>query len=862
MEGIKELGEIMKGGGISEKEDVIRNELGKIISETCKLMIDTEKVVRESLIKLFSYLFDNYFSGMIDEYLKLVIIHISNAMTHLRKDIRSNSLDFIDILLKHVQLNEFSEYLIENYLFLLQITSRTLNQQISSTSKPSFKSDSDHKLKKMKSNSQNLKLKILDSFLNFLKSFFQKRNEFFGISSLNRINVSNNIGSSDIIEFYFNCMKGGGEMRKGASLEASFSQFHANFNKKLNFDYFANQKIKKQQNYLRFGEIERKTGSGSASFDLHSGEKGKESGKGSGSRRKWCKLKNEAEIEEFLMEINPILIEYFLECSPSQLNINIQTNVSASAQNENLLILKSILNILAIIFKNIKSPLPSFYFLPSSSTPSFPTSNTASLSPSSSLPSPAGEFRERDLENSVKFQGIFDKLNKFVFVHFPFNDKMIAQSTGGGGGGLGGGGDRKKKNITNSLNKCISMIISKFFYFFTEENFHLLENLVDVIIYSLGNYENEKKENLAIYLNIFENFIFYMKNSIYAKHEVLLGLEKKIYLNFSEFYKKVSSNSEVKIVAVEFIGKIFNLKYKNQIEIEEKIEKEWILSFPKLLWKLKNKNEKVSALIFNILLDYSVNIKSPSSPSQSILDSLQSEFILFFHSTFKNQDVFGPFLTVSKEIQFKAVFLIFYFSKISVDLLNALVSCSKHSIFLLQRMQKGKVTTGEGSTQCLDLIIRILEIVSSKSVMGPQNETSVTIPQFISFLLNLLFSCTSCMNDNTSSPDTIAFTKSINDEILSWISCHLQSLPYSSNCYQIIGPIICYMIPRLTVVQRKYFLDLYSVSLLSALPNLHSDRTSYSIADVQSKLTAYVEGCLSSAEAVPVEHNNVVALFF
>ena len=70
------------------------------------------------LLGVLSFLLSQYSPNSFKPHLKLISIHICNGMTHLRKDIRSHSLEFIDLFNSRIPslMKEYSFEFIPNYL--------------------------------------------------------------------------------------------------------------------------------------------------------------------------------------------------------------------------------------------------------------------------------------------------------------------------------------------------------------------------------------------------------------------------------------------------------------------------------------------------------------------------------------------------------------------------------------------------------------------------------------------------------------------------------------------------------------------------------------------------------------------------
>ena len=70
-----------------------------ILEKIAPLLTDSESSVRKSVFILLKYLISNISTSQIEPFVPLLVAHTSSAMTHIRDDIRHDSLQFIDFFL-------------------------------------------------------------------------------------------------------------------------------------------------------------------------------------------------------------------------------------------------------------------------------------------------------------------------------------------------------------------------------------------------------------------------------------------------------------------------------------------------------------------------------------------------------------------------------------------------------------------------------------------------------------------------------------------------------------------------------------------------------------------------------------------
>ena len=149
-------------------------------------MADEEGAVRSTLLGVLSTLISSYPTHLMEPHLKLVTIYVCNGMTHLNKSIRAHSLEFLDLLTSHLPelMSQYTDQIIPNYIYLLVLASRSVNNTSQSSSAGSAPiasalanktkgGDEGSDTKGKKTGTTNMRLRVITSFLKYLKGIFR-----------------------------------------------------------------------------------------------------------------------------------------------------------------------------------------------------------------------------------------------------------------------------------------------------------------------------------------------------------------------------------------------------------------------------------------------------------------------------------------------------------------------------------------------------------------------------------------------------------------------------------------------------------------------------------------------------------------
>lgn len=111
---------------------------------------------------------------------------------------------------------------------------------------------------------------------------------------------------------------------------------------------------------------------------------------------------------------------------------------------------------------------------------------------------------------------------------------------------------------------------------------------------------------------------------------------------------------------------------------------QWILSFPQILWKLQDKNTTTTQLILTTLVELINRKRHDSEALHTSLQSLKDHLVPFFFTqvpatkTRKASNIYGPFVLLPEELQRLALQLVYYFDSLPAKLLKSLTACSRN----------------------------------------------------------------------------------------------------------------------------------------------------------------------------------------
>ena len=705
MEGIRELVELASRPDAT-REDPIKQELGRVLQSVCKLITDEEGSVRSTMVGVMSVLFTHYPATSIQPHLKLVGIYICNGMTHLQKGIRLQALEVLDLMTTHVPtlVVHLAAEFIPNYLYLLVLASRSVNnnvqssQQFASALANALQSNEGGK----KKGGNNLRLRVITSLLKFLRAFFrhsptqQQTPQHVPGEEDGNVRVWGMTGQNDATSF---------GPQGGQSTAAWIPQLLSSW-----------QEEKGSRETLPLSTIwQRKSASGLGRVRDASGDW-------------WHSLRDEEEINQFAMQVTPILVDYWMEALPTE-----YPNTT-----DNLLIMQHILEVLALIHTHC-----------------------------------------HDLHTHLQpaDRGVLSILQRYIFAHFPYQDRVIRLP-----------GEQRAVNLSDSFNHSVCLIAKRFLTVDAlEENW--TQRLMAYIVTSL----EEAHDGMQPLLALVEQF-FSLSLGQASQH--VPALTSQLWESFTAYYLALPVASSMKRSCLLFIQRILRLKYSLRESrmaatfVGRTIESQWLTSFPRLLFKLKGKTlQSTVHLILDILLEYAEHIHHPHA--QALFDQLQPRFHPFFYGSVGGKEFPGPFLKASADIQKKSLFVLFYFSRLTPCLLNALVKCCR---------QKGPALSN-------DVVGLLLEVVLLK-------RETLSVPEFLSFLLNMMRAVATQHEQWTPAQHQRAHQQV--EMVRTRMRLALHQLPYHARCVHILGPSVCYLfqeIREMNQVQRDSLLALYATAI-------------------------------------------------
>ncbi|KAJ1734974.1 hypothetical protein LPJ61_000793 [Coemansia biformis] len=112
---------------ISLHGDVLRSELGPIMENSLRLVVDNEPVVRRQLLKLYSEALPGIPARDLAPFVPLAVVYICSAMTHILEDIRTDAMKFLDLLadVAPESVAQLSPRILPNLLSLLETSTST-----------------------------------------------------------------------------------------------------------------------------------------------------------------------------------------------------------------------------------------------------------------------------------------------------------------------------------------------------------------------------------------------------------------------------------------------------------------------------------------------------------------------------------------------------------------------------------------------------------------------------------------------------------------------------------------------------------------------------------------------------------------
>lgn len=706
LEGLRELAELATRPDTT-REDPIKQELGRVLQSVCKLITDDEGSVRSTMVGVMSVLFTHYPASSLEPHLKLVGIYICNGMTHLQKSIRLQALEVLDLMTTHVPslvVHLASEF-VPNYLYLLVLATRSVNNSVQSSETFSTalagalqtaKSDA----AKKKAQGNNLRLRIVKSLLKFLRAFFRYSRETSGVQGVDE-------GSQQMVW-------GVQAQGDGASFGPQAGRQIAEWLPRV----LSQVREDTARETLALAQVwQRKSASAKGAVRDANGNW-------------WHTLRDEEEINQFALQLTPILVDYWMEALPTEF----------PNTTDNLLMMQHILEILALVHTHC---------------------------------------HDLHSHQHPADRGVLGMLQRYVFAHFPYQDRVIRLP-----------GEQRAVNLSDQFNHSVCIIAKRFL---TVESLEepWTQRLISFIITSL----EEAHEGIQPLLGLVEQFFTL---SLGKSTRDIPALTEPLWESFTTYYVALPAASAMKRACLLFIQRILRLKYGLRDSraaasfIGTTIESQWLTSFPRLLFKLKGKTLQATAeLILDILLEYAEHIQTPAA--QSLFDQIQPRFHPFFFGSAGGKEFPGPFIKASPAIQKKAVFVIYYFSRLTPCLLNALVKCCRRGASHFPN----------------DVVGLVLEVVSLK-------RETLSVPEFLSFLLNLMRAMGTQHVNWTPAQHQVAHQQV--ELVLSRMRLMLHQLPYHARCVHILGPSVCYLFQEceLNQVQMDSLLSLYAISISSA----------------------------------------------
>lgn len=261
-------------------------------------MTDTDSDVRHSLLLLFRFILPQLPSEQAAPFLSLLVAHLSCAMSHIYEDVQLESLEFFSLFLELFprQISANSSQLLDNFIGLIsQHSGGTLNQK---SSKGSTKIAVNPK---GKLSSPKARLKILTQLYEFLKALHAE------------------IKAPSQTEFTMESISSNQCSRFSQTKLTHKSLLYGN-DKEPNISLFS------------FGE------------QTISGEN---IGPNSKDTRE---LSCNTDVKEFMQRIVPLLLEFWVECNPSQLSTSLPDNALPAV---NLSIMLTVMNILKVLLQKL-----------------------------------------------------------------------------------------------------------------------------------------------------------------------------------------------------------------------------------------------------------------------------------------------------------------------------------------------------------------------------------------------------------------------------------------------------------------------------------------------------------------------------
>lgn len=370
-------------------------------------------------------------------------------------------------------------------------------------------------------------------------------------------------------------------------------------------------------------------------------------------------------------QLRPLLIEHWLECTPSE-NPNTLANLRA---------MQAVLDVMLLLHQQHAPPAPQ--------TPDAADALSAIL--------------------------------RHIVPHFPFHYHIPELSDA-----------KQRDEVVGNLNSTLCLLLSCFFTVkesnlfligkpSSEPRINWIDEVCSHVTTRLSSGEGSRGSRLLAvirrYLAAAGSLVSSGSDSYqYGRYSALLEA-------FSSFYTAAHPQSNTKRECVSFIAEVLRLSHQEHTSgdagadtrmlVPKEVAAQWLLSLPKLLWQLASSNSQVVADVLAVLGHFARSARE-SSEAQALYDSIQTSLVPLFYTVItsaqpkrprtqrkqiskqqvsaasatpaavapaanQTKQIYGPFLALKPEYQHKCLDLVYYFSTLSLPMLRALAAVStKH----------------------------------------------------------------------------------------------------------------------------------------------------------------------------------------
>ncbi|GAM25002.1 hypothetical protein SAMD00019534_081770 [Acytostelium subglobosum LB1] len=584
---------------IQQHPKIVHMHISAIMNGTVELVNDVEKNVRAAAYSLLAQVLPLLDPVMISPFVPLFSVYVSSGMTHLKTSIRMDALRIFELLLDQYprQITAHSHQMIPNYMDLLRrvsvSTSHTMSFQSTSATAASLASAATQK-----TGALSTRIQILRSMNKLLMLLVLPPDNTFA-SLLNGVLAMNQ------------------DNTPWAPIVSLRGEFRTYDQRRVFNDLFSKNQVTAS---ISSSTLSTSIDNNGSTKKNKQQQQQQQDGDGAVQLKPMI-LENSGEVMLFTKTLMPVLIECWLELSPS----------NPALPHSSLEDMELILRIIHLLIQNLKI----------------------------------------DMHGTKDFDRLRQDYIKYFAVHFPFFVGSAANP------------DSKEWITSNAINSVVAQTLAHFMglqckkpltslpEWFTPALEFLEEALDGKLIES-----NLERSGQAVRSSI--------ADLLWIVPRILPVLQpessQSLLQAFIKFDEHCHPHSSAKKSCVFFIKELVDTHSKAKDRTIKKIIEWGLASLPKLLWKLGTTDPNTSLIIIHILLSLG---KDQTKRAQ--YDSIHNAFVPFFFTITKGtqqqpngKQIYGPFVQLPFNVQTQALNLIYYFSSISMLMIRSLIAICRY----------------------------------------------------------------------------------------------------------------------------------------------------------------------------------------